>query len=92
MIPKFSETQEDTIIGLIMSSIYLFIGIVLLIASLIGVLLKPKSWAWVYGIVMICLGMTNACFLPICIPLLLFWIKPESKAYYNSTDDSQITN
>jgi hypothetical protein len=32
--------------------------------------------------VIICLGMTSACFLPVCIPLLIFWIKPETKLYF----------
>jgi hypothetical protein len=26
--------------------------------------------------------MTSACFLPFCIPLLIFWLKPEAKHYF----------
>jgi hypothetical protein len=29
--------------------------------------------------------MTSACFLPACIPLLIYWIKPDVKAYFGRT-------
>jgi hypothetical protein len=37
---------------------------------------------WVFGLVLICLGLSSACCLPACIPLLIFWLKPEMKAFY----------
>ena len=39
--------------------------------------------AWVYGIVVIALGIATCYFFPFSIPLLIFWIKPEVKAYMN---------
>jgi hypothetical protein len=47
--------------------------------------LPRKPWAWTYHLVMICMGMTSACCLPACIPLLIFWLKPETKAMFNAT-------
>ncbi len=41
-----------------------------------------QSWAWTYHIVLICLGLSSACFIPICVPLLIYWLKPEAKAYF----------
>jgi cyanate permease len=43
--------------------------------------LPRKPWVWTYNLVVICLGMSNCCF-PVCIPLLIFWIKPEAKQYF----------
>jgi hypothetical protein len=37
---------------------------------------------WIYGIVLIALGMTSACFVPACIPLLIYWLKPDAKSYF----------
>jgi hypothetical protein len=37
---------------------------------------------WVYDIVLICLGMTSVCCMPVTIPLLIFWIKPDAKAWF----------
>jgi hypothetical protein len=44
--------------------------------------LPRKSWVWVYGLVLICIGLGSLCCLPVCIPLLLAWLKPEMKAFY----------
>src|SRR5262245_59333738 len=45
-------------------------------ACLLPLVLRPRPWLWTYDLVIICLGMTSACFLPACIPLLIFWLKP----------------
>jgi len=44
--------------------------------------LPKRPWAWIYGIVAIAFGMTSPCCLPASIPLLIFWIKPETKAFF----------
>ena len=44
--------------------------------------LPNKPWVWTYGIVAIAIGMTSACCLPACIPLLIYWMKPETKRYF----------
>jgi hypothetical protein len=60
----------------------LLLGLVFFVASLLPFLLRPRPWVWVYDLVIICIGMTSACFLPACVPLLIFWIKPEVKAHF----------
>lgn len=47
--------------------------------------LPRKSWVWILGLVLICLGLTSMCCLPACIPLLIHWLKPEVKAFYGRT-------
>jgi TRAP-type uncharacterized transport system fused permease subunit len=44
--------------------------------------LPKRPWAWVYGIVVIAIGMTGLCCLPAAIPLLIFWINPETRAFF----------
>lgn len=60
----------------------MIMGLGLLAASAAPLLLRPRPWVWVYNLVIICLGLTSACFLPACIPLLIYWIKPEVKAHF----------
>jgi hypothetical protein len=72
------EALEAQILGWI----FIGISIPLFIVSILPFLLKPKPWVWIYDLVIICIGMTSGCFLPICIPLLIFWIKPETQAYF----------
>jgi hypothetical protein len=44
-----------------------------------------KPWVHTLGTVMIALGMTQICCLPILIPLLINWLKPETKRWYGAT-------
>jgi len=47
-----------------------------------GLFLPRASWAWVVGILLIGFGMTSCCCVPVCVPLLIFWLKPEAQAYF----------
>lgn len=60
-------------------------GLVLFGLSLLPLILTPRPWLWTFDLVVICLGMTSACFLPACIPLLIFWLKPETKQYFGKS-------
>jgi drug/metabolite transporter (DMT)-like permease len=75
--PEMSEL-EATIMGLV----FLVMGLVFFAGYAVGPFLPRKSWAWVYGMVLICIGLTSACCLPACIPMLIFWLKPELKAFF----------
>lgn len=66
----------------IMSVVFIIMGLIFCAPFLFGIFLPQKSWAWIFGLVLICVGLTSACLLPICIPLLVFWIKPETKTYF----------
>ena len=66
----------------LMGIIYAVIGAILFIVFVTALFLPPKPYNWIVGIVLIGLGMTSCCFLPACIPLLIFWFKPETKAFF----------
>lgn len=44
--------------------------------------LPRKPWAWTYGVVAICAGTTCGCWIAASVPLLVYWLKPETKAYF----------
>lgn len=67
----------------IMGAIFIGVGLTLLIPFAAGPLLPRRRWAWVVGLVLICIGLTSACCLPAAIPLLIWWLKPEMKEYYS---------
>jgi len=64
-------------------SMFAAMGLALCAAIGVGLLAPRRKWGWVYALVVICLGLTSCCTMPACIPLLIFWLKPETKAYYN---------
>jgi uncharacterized paraquat-inducible protein A len=66
----------------IMGSVMIVLGLVFFIPYAAAPFLPRQSWVWVFGLVLICIGLTSACCLPACVPLLVFWLKPEMKAFY----------
>jgi hypothetical protein len=60
----------------------LVLGGVSFIAYLIAFFLPRKPRSWIYHTVMIALGMGHPCSLPVTLPLLIFWIKPEVQEYF----------
>ena len=69
----------------VLGAFLLGFGLALFVASLLPLILRSRPWLWTYDLVIICLGMTSACFLPACIPLLIFWLKPEVKRHFGKT-------
>lgn len=72
------EPTEAIVMGIMLVGI----SIPLVIACALPFFLRPAPWVWVYDLVLICLGMTSCCFMVASIPLLIFWIKPETKKYF----------
>lgn len=66
--------------------LYLAIGIVILALYAVAGHLPRTPSTYVFDLVLICLGMTSCCFLPICVPLLIGWIRTETKAYFSYRD------
>ena len=71
------------------ASFWLIYGVFLALVSAVFIVpfvaaffVPRKPWAWVYHIVLICLGLSSPCCLPISGPLLYYWLKPETRAYF----------
>ena len=75
--PDMSEAEAR-----IMGAVFLILGLMFFVPYVSAPFLPRKSWVWVLGLVLICIGLTSACCLPVCIPLLIHWLKPEMKAFY----------
>ena len=69
----------------VMGIVFIVMGLALAIPFAIGPFLPRKPGAWVFGLVLICIGLTSICCLPATIPLLIHWIKPETKMYFGRT-------
>jgi hypothetical protein len=83
----FSETlaatgEEPREFFLIQGIIFAVISVPLVVMYVVGFFMPAKSWAWVYGIVLIGLGMTSCCLIAACVPLIILWIRPETQAYF----------
>lgn len=74
-------TGQEAQDAIVMGAVYGIMGVVFAIAFGVALLLPRKPFNWIVGIVMIAFGLTSCCFLPATVPLLIFWLKPETKAY-----------
>ena len=83
-----SESQAAGKIILVLEHLWggLLIGTIMVAMLYIAALFLPrKPWAWVYGIFAICIGLPNCCLLPLSIPVLVLWFRPETKLYFGWT-------
>ena len=58
------------------------LGLTLAIAFIVSFFLKPKPWTWIYHLVLICIGLTSPCCLPVSVPLLIYWFKEDNLKYF----------
>jgi len=80
-----SNDEELIIYGLV----FLILSIPLFLICILPIFLPKRPWVWIYSLVIIGFGMTGCCF-PACIPLLIFWIKPEVKKYYGYSENNLV--
>jgi hypothetical protein len=87
LVFSFTSLAEKPDISILrtQATAFLLIGVVLMIPYAMGPFVKGKSWGWVFGIVLIAIGMTSCCLWPITIPLLIQWIKPEMKRAFGQS-------
>lgn len=80
LLPTLPSADQTMLV--IYGVVMLALGIVFAIVFGVAPFLPKKRWAWFYHTVMICIGMSSCCCMPACIPLLIYWIKPEAKSMF----------
>jgi MFS family permease len=78
-----AKIRGDEKVGLmVQGAVLMIVGLPLAIAFVLPFFLARKRWVWIYDLVLICIGLTSCCILPAAIPLLIYWLKPECKAWF----------
>lgn len=77
-----NSSDPEHVLMIIGGLIAAVLGLVFAIFTGLPLLLRPSPKVWIYNLVVIALGLTSACFIPFCIALLVYWIKPETKQFY----------
>jgi asparagine N-glycosylation enzyme membrane subunit Stt3 len=62
--------------------IYLFLCLALAVPFGLWAFLPSRPWVWVYGIVLIAIGLGSCLTLPVCVFLLIRWIEPRVREWY----------
>jgi len=76
------EMKEDAMVVVISGVVYAAMGLLLLMFFGAAPFMPRRKWVWIYDLVLICLGMTSICCMPACIPLLIFWLRPDTKVFF----------
>jgi membrane protease YdiL (CAAX protease family) len=79
---QMSETG-DVVESYVMGAVFVVISVPLAVFYVAVPLLPKRRFAWIVGFVAIGIGMTSTCFLPAALPLLLYWMKDETKAFFD---------
>lgn len=84
---QLAESDPDTpaAFWIIYAAVIAVMGVVFSGAFVATFFLPRAHWAWIYHLILIALGMTSCCCLPVCIPLLIFWIRPETRAWFQDS-------
>jgi len=77
--------SEKRVVLMIQGAILFAVGAVFAVAFVVPFFLTRKPWVWAYNLVLICIGMTSCCILPASVVLLVYWIKPDVKLWFNRT-------
>jgi hypothetical protein len=78
--PSSYSSNSELVVGIV----YAAMGSAFFIPYLIALLGGRKSWVHTLATVLIALSMTSLCCIPVGIPLLIVWIKPETKRWYGA--------
>ncbi|HOX57323.1 MAG TPA: hypothetical protein P5205_12560 [Candidatus Paceibacterota bacterium] len=78
------SSREDAFVLKIQAGVLLAVGLVFAVVFALPFVLPRRPWVWVYSLVLICIGMTSCCILPAAVPLLIYWLKPDAKSWFNS--------
>jgi hypothetical protein len=57
-------------------------GFVMIFPYGVAPFLPKRPWAWTTHLVLICLTMTSGACVPLAAPLLIFWLKPETRRFF----------
>jgi len=77
-----TEPRDSPTLWLVYGLALIALGVVLAATYLAAFFLPPRRWAWVYHLVLIAFGLTSCCCIPASIPLLIYWIRPETQAHF----------
>ena len=76
------EMELDQIARALIGAPFILTGLFLAFATALGPFLPQRDWAWLYGLALICLGLTSVVLLPLSLPLLIFWRKEPVKSWF----------
>lgn len=89
VVPTFLSTIPpgvgDEVMGFYLAgTLYGVIGLAHAVPTLVALFAGRKPWVHTLGTVVLALGMLNMCCIPVLIPLMIVWLKPETRRWFGA--------
>jgi hypothetical protein len=76
-----SDPEQSAIALKIQGAAFGGVALLLVVLYSCGLFFRPSKMAWYLGFATIGIGLTSACCLPASVPLLIFWLKQETRVF-----------
>ena len=86
LLMVFAPRSGDSLPLAIMGVVYIALGLVFALAYGLAFAFRPSPGSWVFHLILICIGFGGCPTIAAAVPLLIFWIKPETKRFYGRND------
>jgi len=53
-----------------------------LLPHLLALVAPARPWSWKLGLLIFALALAQVVWTPICVPLMVYWLKPDNRAYF----------
>jgi drug/metabolite transporter (DMT)-like permease len=84
LMPEELSDSGSPVESYIMGALLVLVGILFAAFYLAAFLLPRSKAAWIVGIVAIALGLSSPCCLPAAIPLLIVWIRDDTRTWFHA--------
>jgi hypothetical protein len=64
--------------------LYMVVAVPLCALFAVGVPSSRARWRWAFGFVLLAIGTMSCCCLPVVIPIMVMWLKPDVKEWFGA--------
>lgn len=82
------DGSSDAMVDMITFGFVSIICLVFGVLHLAALVVNRQSWGYAYGMAVIVIGLTSCATWPLTIPLLVMWMKPEVKNWFNPASNA----
>lgn len=79
-----APSSSSDLLGVVSGLFYMVIGVGLFVPLLISLLAGRAAWVHTLGTVLLAVSMLSFCCIPFALPVLIVWLKPETKRWYGA--------
>ena len=84
VLPSAWDSRHGNLPMGVQGIIFIVVSIPLGVLSAVAAFAPRKKWGWTINFVIQAIGTTGCCCMPLALPLLIRWMKPDVKAAFGA--------